>query len=97
MIVSVHPEAEEELIAGATYYARHATSKVAKDFLDEFDYAVSLLRNFPGLGTPRQGKARRLPLRRFPYSVVYYETADRLRVVAIAHHRRKPGYWRGRA
>jgi len=97
MIVSVHPEADEELIAGAVYYAQHATRKVAEDFLNEFDYAVSLLREFPGLGTPWRGQARRFPLRRFPYSVVYYETPERLRVVAIAHQRRKPGYWRGRA
>lgn len=35
-------------------------------------------------------------LRRFPYSVIYYIRAEELRVVALAHHRRKPGYWSGR-
>ena len=97
MIVSLHPEADAELIAGAVYYAQHATRKVADEFLKEFDYAVSLLREFPGLGTPWRGRARRFPIRRFPYSVVYYQTEARLRIVAVAHQRKKPGYWIGRA
>jgi plasmid stabilization system protein ParE len=97
MIVSVHPEADEELIAGAVCYAQHATRNVVEDFLDQFDYAVSLLREHPRLGTPWRGKARRFPLRRFPCSIVYYQTPERLRIVAVAHQRRKPNYWRGRS
>jgi hypothetical protein len=30
---------------------------------------------------------------RFPYHVVYLETSGNLRILAIAHDRRKPGYW----
>ena len=29
----------------------------------------------------------------FPYRVVYYEDADELFVVAVAHDKRRPGYW----
>ena len=65
MIVSIHPEADAELLAAAVYYAEHAGRKVADDFLAEFDHAVSLLRGFPGLGTPWRGRARRFPVRRF--------------------------------
>jgi hypothetical protein len=39
---------------------------------------------------------RRRPVRRFPYHVVYIELADRLQILAIAHDRRRPGYWVGR-
>jgi hypothetical protein len=39
---------------------------------------------------------RRLPLRRFPFSIIYYTSGDSLRVIALAHHRRKPQYWSGR-
>jgi len=35
-------------------------------------------------------------LRRFPYSIIYYTKAEELRVVALAHHSRKPEYWTGR-
>jgi hypothetical protein len=45
---------------------------------------------------PRDLPVRRLAVRRFPYHVVYAEAAQELRVLAIAHDRRKPGYWRKR-
>jgi toxin ParE1/3/4 len=40
--------------------------------------------------------AKRLMLRRFPYSVIIRERGSELLVVAFAHHARRPGYWRSR-
>jgi hypothetical protein len=40
---------------------------------------------------------RRALLHRFPYSVVFLPLATELRVLAIAHLHRRPGYWRRRA
>ena len=40
---------------------------------------------------------RRVFLRRFPLAVVFYCENDRATVVAVAHLRRMPGYWRDRA
>lgn len=42
------------------------------------------------------GGTRRLVLPRFPYSLVYLIQADRCYVVAFAHAKRRPGYWRER-
>ena len=39
---------------------------------------------------------RRYLMRRFPYLVVYRATPDKLQVIAVAHGKRKPGYWRNR-
>ena len=39
---------------------------------------------------------RKCVLRRFPYSVVYVELDDEIRVLAIAHGSRQPGFWRHR-
>jgi toxin ParE1/3/4 len=36
---------------------------------------------------------RRYLLHKFPFSVVYFERSDFIEVIAVAHHRRKPGYW----
>jgi hypothetical protein len=33
---------------------------------------------------------------RFPFFVVFRETDIRIEIVAIAHGRRRPGYWLGR-
>ena len=40
---------------------------------------------------------RRARVSRFPYSIVFLETPGRLRVIAVAHDHRRPGYWRDRA
>jgi hypothetical protein len=32
----------------------------------------------------------------FPFSIIYWVTDDAIIVLAVAHHRRRPGYWRGR-
>jgi toxin ParE1/3/4 len=37
---------------------------------------------------------RRVRLRRFPYAIYYHiEDLDHILVLAIAHHKRRPGYW----
>lgn len=50
----------------------------------------------PGLGPVWRGTTRRFPLRRFPYSIIYQLKPDEIRVIALAHQSRRPGYWRGR-
>ena len=36
---------------------------------------------------------RKRVLSRFPYSVIYEMQASTVTVLAVAHHRRRPGYW----
>jgi toxin ParE1/3/4 len=43
----------------------------------------------------RSSSARRLPVGGFPYYVIFEELSDRVEILAIAHNRRRPGYWRG--
>ena len=40
--------------------------------------------------------ARRVVLQRFPYLTVFRETAAGVEILAVAHGRRRPGYWRDR-
>jgi len=39
---------------------------------------------------------RRFPLRRFPYLLIYREKEAVIEILAVAHGRRRPGYWRER-
>jgi hypothetical protein len=39
---------------------------------------------------------RRVRTKRFPYAVVFIELAERIRVIAVMHERRRPGYWKDR-
>jgi len=96
MIPSVGPDADRELSEGAVYYAREANAEVGLAFILEYERALALLCGHPLIGAPWRNRRRRFPLRRFPYSIVYYIRGEELRVIALAHHRRKPSYWSGR-
>jgi hypothetical protein len=39
---------------------------------------------------------RRAGVKRFPYRVVFLMMSDHVRVLAIAHNHRRPGYWHKR-
>ncbi|TMJ56775.1 MAG: hypothetical protein E6G85_00505 [Alphaproteobacteria bacterium] len=41
-------------------------------------------------------REERILLKRFPFSVVFVDTGGAKVVLAVAHHRRRPAYWRGR-
>jgi toxin ParE1/3/4 len=94
--ISLNGQAELELVEGAAYYARKASVDIAEAFISEFDRSAKLLGEYPQPGTTWRGRIRRLPLRRFPYSIVYYLRESEVRILAVAHQRRRPGFWRGR-
>jgi len=39
---------------------------------------------------------QRLLLHRFPFSIVYLDDTDVVNIVAVAHNKRRPGYWKRR-
>lgn len=68
------------------------------EFFTEVEHTLELIERHPGLGAsvPRvqaERGTRRLPLRRFPYTIVYREAEFEIQIVAFAHNSRKPGYW----
>jgi hypothetical protein len=48
------------------------------------------------LDVPEELAIRRALLARFPYAVVFMDMVGEVRVVAVAHARRRPGFWLGR-
>jgi toxin ParE1/3/4 len=66
-------------------------------FIAEFEHARDLLSTNPEIGALWRGSTRRLQLRRFPYYLAYQIQPDEVRVVALAHQRRRPGCWTGRS
>ncbi|MBI4701670.1 MAG: type II toxin-antitoxin system RelE/ParE family toxin [Deltaproteobacteria bacterium] len=98
--LSVEPEAEEELAEAVDWYEAREPGLGAALFA-EVDAAVFGLRRreLPGVTVPHvraELPVRRVLLARFPYAVVFLDASDELHVLAVAHHRRRPGYWRDR-
>ncbi len=90
-----HHEAEEEFVEAALFYESRV-SGLGSAFVVEVERAVTFARTNPEAGSPLGEKVRRVLVRRFPYSVIYRREAERLLTLAIAHQRRRPGYWRHR-
>ncbi|MEO7496708.1 MAG: type II toxin-antitoxin system RelE/ParE family toxin [Massilia sp.] len=86
--------ASAELESIATYYAQVANKELARTFVDEFERAAYLVLGNPHIGSALRGGQRKYSLRRFPYQIIYQLAGNDLRILALAHHRRKPGYWK---
>jgi len=50
----------------------------------------------PALGVPVSDQTRKLPVGKFPYTLVYRVQGEVITVIAVAHQSRAPGYWAGR-
>lgn len=97
MKYSLHPDAREDLREAAEFYRERAGSSLSQSMLAEFERSVDLLLQHPGLGALWQGKGkRRFVMGRFSYSLIYTVSGDEIRILAVAHHSRRPDYWRGR-
>lgn len=95
MRVILHAEARREYADAVRYYNDHAGLDLAADFIREFRRTVAAAMATPTAGAPYLGYHRFL-FRRFPYSLVYETKPQVLRVLAVAHQSRRPGYWADR-
>ena len=97
MEVSFHPEARAELLAAVEYYEEQAPG-LGGHLVDEVERAVEFVAGQPELGSPldKSRGLRRWMLRRFPYYLIYRVEESTALVLALAHQRRRPGYWRAR-
>ena len=93
--VEFHPLAADEAEAAERWY-RERNEIASARFQRELDRAVDLISERPNAGSPYLGSIRRVLLRRFPFFVVYRVRGDNAQIVAVAHARRLPGYWRAR-
>jgi plasmid stabilization system protein ParE len=66
-------------------------------FAAEVDRAGKQLVAFPRSGNMLRGGFRRILLDRFPYQLVYRVEGEEIVIYAVAHQKRRPGYWRKRA
>lgn len=93
--VRLHPAAAEEAEAAYRWYAERS-SAAAHGFREELRHAVEAVAEAPNRW-PRYGaRVRRYVFPRFPFSLVYRLHGDEVEVIAVAHGKRRPGYWRSR-
>ena len=85
--------AEEIEPEWAAEVERQESPLTADRFLAEVGLSLKRIAAHPKLYPPYSKNTRRRVLGSFPFSVVYRETADSILIVAIAHAKRREGYW----
>jgi len=93
--VSFHESAETELNEAAEYYESQVKG-LGNAFLNDVQATIGFIQANPE-SSPRIFKVvRNYLLRRFPYSILYSNKENVINILAIAHQKRRPYYWRVR-
>jgi len=87
--------ASQEFLAAIDFYEVQAPG-LGEEFILNVEGSLKLIADFPNLGSRGPAGTRRIHLHRFPYSLVYRPETDVLRVIAVEHQRRRPGFWMDR-
>ena len=89
-------EALEEFLE-ATRYLEDKSEGLGERFNLAFVEAVEMILAFPDIGREmNRHRVRRFNLRGFSYHIIYRIEEDTVVIYALAHHKRRPGYWSDR-
>jgi plasmid stabilization system protein ParE len=91
----IHSAAQQEINAAFDWYFKR-NPNAADGFLTENGASLAHIVSHPQLYPAYTKNTRRRVLAGFPYSVIFPEKDDAILVVAVAHAKRRAGYWRGR-
>ena len=91
-----HPEAEAEFDRAVEHYEQRQ-SMLGLEFAEEVYAAIARIIQYPDAWTLLSKNSRRCLVNRFPYGVIYQVKFSAIRIIAVAHLNRRPGYWNERA
>ncbi|MBI3713802.1 MAG: type II toxin-antitoxin system RelE/ParE family toxin [Burkholderiales bacterium] len=93
--VQFHDEAQAEFVAAALFYEEQVAG-LGTSFATEIKKSLSFIQAYPE-ASPRLGTLlRKFVVKRFPYTIIYRHEEQWILILAIAHDRRRPGYWNRR-
>jgi plasmid stabilization system protein ParE len=95
MRVRLHPEARAELREARRWYDERS-SLSATAFAHAVDNAVSRILEGPTQYPLADHRTRKFVLQRFPFNIFYLPVESEIVIVALAHQKRRPGYWSSR-
>ena len=93
--IAFHPEAVVEARAARMWYAERSPA-AAEAFMHELDVGIERIVSSPEARPIYVSGTRRYLFRYFPFAIVYRTSSSSIEVIAVAHGRRRPGYWKDR-
>jgi len=94
-IFSIHEAAEAEINEAADFYDLESPG-LGTAFINEIERSIEIITRFPEIAPLIQGRVRKKTIIKFPYSLIYSLHYQEIRLLAVAHQKRRPFYWRGR-
>ena len=94
-LIGFHPDADAEVTDAAQYYEVRKAG-LGSDLIREVERALDHILTNPEASQQIGRQMRRKHLLRFPYNLIYVVYPDRIRILACAHQKRRPFYWRKR-
>lgn len=95
MLVSVHPRARDEVEEAQAWYEERSFLAAA-GFLQQLSRIVRHIGDAPYRYPVALHGTRRAMLERFPFNIFYRVSTNEIVSVAVAHQKRRPGYWADR-
>ena len=92
MLIELHPEAKLEFSESALFYELREPG-LGHRFVNEIERGIRLLSSHTEIGQRINSDLRCLVLDDFPFYLIYKIRPDRIWILAVAHQRRRPGYW----
>jgi plasmid stabilization system protein ParE len=93
--ILIHEAAEAEINEAADFYDMECPG-LGTTFINEIERAIKKISAFPESAPIIREPVRKRTIVKFPYSLIYTVRADEIRILAVAHQKRRPFYWRGR-
>ncbi len=90
-----HPATEREMVDAAIFYEQRQPG-LGEEFIDEAMAAARLIAEEPERARQFDSPYRKVATRRFSYQLIYEIKGDTVRIIAVMHQSRKPGYWKKR-
>jgi plasmid stabilization system protein ParE len=94
--VEIHPSAAHEARKAYRWYLARSP-RASERFIAALDYAVAKIAEFPDRYARNADGTQSYQLRKFPYYIVYRHRDTIITILAVAHSKRKRGYWKRRA
>ena len=90
--LSFHPDAESEVLGSFQWYAKRDL-EAADAFQDAIEQTGRLIQRNPAAWPSYLYGTQKCVIKHFPFMIVFRVHGNSIQIIAVAHQRRKPGYW----
>jgi hypothetical protein len=94
-LLKFHKESKKDLNAILNFY-KIKNVNILNQFKIELSNKIKSIKNSPQLYSKIKGNIRKCKLNKYPFNIIFVEKENIILILAIAHFKRKPYYWKKR-